>query len=112
MSPFGSFVLNLKEIEPELGAFHGAEIPYVFGSLTPPTTGDRLLNTRMQQYWTRFAEKGRAPRAKKGPAWPRFRPKTYEMLRLDGSGELKDVRRIKDFRRTECDFWSSQYEQQ
>src|SRR5215207_1486126 len=31
----------------KLGAFHGAEIPYVFGSLTPPTTGDRLLNTRM-----------------------------------------------------------------
>lgn len=95
----------------KLGAFHGAEIPYVFGSLTPPTPGDNLLATRMQQYWTRFAEKGRAPRAQ-GPAWPRFRPKTYQMLRLDGSGETKDVRKIKNFRRAECDFWSSQYDQE
>jgi hypothetical protein len=25
MSPFGSFVLNLKEMDPELGAFHGGK---------------------------------------------------------------------------------------
>ncbi len=95
----------------DLGAFHGAEIPYVFGSLAPPSISDERLSTRMQEYWTRFAEKGRQPRAKGSTAWPRFRPKTYQMLRLDGSGQVKDVRKIKNFRRTECDFWSSVYEQ-
>lgn len=91
----------------KLGAFHGAEIPYVFGSLEPPTAGDRRLATRMQEYWTSFAERGRNPRASRSTAWPRFRTKTYQMLRLDGRGERKDVVKIKNFRRTECDFWSS-----
>jgi para-nitrobenzyl esterase len=95
----------------KLGAFHGSEIPYVFGSLTPPTTGDARLSSRMQQYWTRFADKGRQPRASKSAAWPRFRPTTYEMLRLDGIDDKKDVRKIKNFRRPECDFWTSVYEQ-
>ncbi len=95
----------------KLGAFHGAEIPYVFGSIPPPSIGDTQLSTRMQQYWTGFAKKGRQPRAKKSPPWPRFRPTTYEMMRLDGLGDRHDARKIEDFRRTECDFWSSVYDQ-
>jgi para-nitrobenzyl esterase len=95
----------------QLGAFHGSEIPYVFGSLTPPSLYDARLATRMQEYWTRFAEKGRQPRATKSAPWPRFRPRTYQMLRLDGRGLPKDVQKVRDFRRTECDFWSSVYDQ-
>ncbi len=94
-----------------LGAFHGSEIAYVFGSVTTPNSGDTRLSTRMQEYWTRFAEKGRGPRATKSAPWPRFRPKTYEMLRFDALGDKKDVRKIKNFRRVECDFWSSLYDQ-
>ncbi len=95
----------------KLGAFHGADIPFVFGSVPVPTNGDGRLSTRMQEYWTRFADKGRNPRATKSTAWPRFRPKTYQMLSLNGVGNREDVRRIKDFRRAECDFWSSIYDQ-
>jgi para-nitrobenzyl esterase len=97
----------------KLGAFHGSEIPYVFGSIPPPTAGDIRLSSRMQQYWTRFADKGRNPRAKGSPAWPRFRTKTYQILQLNGTvvNSRTDVRKIKNFRRTECDFWSTVYEQ-
>ena len=95
----------------KLGAFHGSEIPFVFGSIPPLTSGDDRLSTRMQEYWTRFAEKGRQPRAKRSSAWPRFRTKTYQMLRLDGQNDRHDVQKIKNFRRTECDFWSSVYDQ-
>jgi para-nitrobenzyl esterase len=94
----------------KLGAFHGSEIPYVFGSVTPPTENDQRLGDRMQQYWTRFAEKGRQPRAKKSPAWPRFRPKTYQLMRLDATGQRTDAIKIKNFRRAECEFWSTVYE--
>jgi len=112
-----TYVYNFARVIPQpfvsllkLGAFHGAEIPYVFGSVTPPTAGDERLGTRMQEYWTSFAAKGRNPRAKKSARWPRFRPKHYDILGLDGLGYPTDVRKIKNFRRAECDFWSSVYE--
>ena len=95
----------------DLGAFHGSEIPYVFGSLTPPTVPDERLATRMQEYWTRFAEKGRQPRATKSAVWPRFRPRSWQMLHLDAMGLPNDVRKVKNFRRPECEFWSSVYDQ-
>ncbi len=94
-----------------LGAFHGSEIPYVFGSLTPPTNYDLRLATRMQEYWTRFAEKGRSPRASKSAVWPRFRKSSWQMLHLNAIGDKYDAHKIKNFRRAECEFWSSVYEQ-
>ena len=95
----------------KLGAFHGSEIPYVFGSIPPPSIGDARLSTRMQEYWTSFAKRGRTPRAKKSAPWPRFRLPKYQMMKLDGVNDRNDVRKIEHFRRTECDFWSSVYDQ-
>lgn len=106
-----TFVYNFARVPPlafitllKLGAFHGLEIAYVFGSTEPPTSLDAGLGSRMRQYWTRFAEKGK-PKSAKSVGWPRFKSKSYKMVRLNGTNT-----KIKDFRRAECDFWTGLYE--
>jgi para-nitrobenzyl esterase len=90
-----------------LGAFHGSELAYVFGSVPPPNlVDDALLGTRVREYWSRFAEKGK-PKATKALGWPRFKGKTYKMLKLDAPY----LNRLKGFRKAECEFWTSVYEQ-
>lgn len=64
-----------------LGAFHGAEIPYAFGTLVArdlPRLGrldldaaDRALSDAMMRYWVGFAASG-VPEASGLPAWPRY----------------------------------------
>jgi para-nitrobenzyl esterase len=64
-----------------LGAFHGAEIPYVFGNLaerTIPGFGaigvderDRALSRQLMGYWGRFAAAG-DPNGEGAPEWPVF----------------------------------------
>ena len=63
-----------------LHAFHAAELPYVFGSLsrTPPywpkapSTGDEAkLSDIMLDYWSSFIRTGE-PRAEGAPDWPAF----------------------------------------
>ena len=43
-----------------LGATHGAEVGYVFGTLDPKRykDADRDLSSAIQQYWTNFAKTG------------------------------------------------------
>lgn len=58
-----------------LGAFHGAEIPYVFGTLDvrtwPWTASDRRLSEIMSSYWINFALAG-DPNGEGVPHWPKF----------------------------------------
>ena len=57
-----------------LGAYHGLEINYVFGNLTPRLASnpvDRELNHRMMQYWTNFARTGN-PNGDGLVPWPSF----------------------------------------
>ena len=108
-----AFVYNFARVIPlpfvgllDLGAFHGAEIAYVFGSVPPPTSADAKLGTQMREYWSRFAEKGR-PKAKKAKGWPRFKAKSYKMLQLN----TPDLNKLKGFRKAQCEFWTSVYEE-
>jgi para-nitrobenzyl esterase len=66
--------------EAGLHAFHGGEIPYVFGTFdgTPPlwpkiprTADEYALSDAMIDYWTSFAKTGR-PKARTAPAWTRY----------------------------------------
>src|SRR5262245_12390651 len=54
-----------------LGAFHGSEIVYVFGSITMPTPDDTTLGETIRGYWTRFAQTGN-PNGRGAPKWPRY----------------------------------------
>ncbi len=89
-----------------LGAFHGSEIVYVFGSITPPTADDGTLGETIRGYWTRFARSG-DPNGKGALKWPRFKDKTDKRLQLDVPPMV-----LTAFRRHECEFWWSVYDAQ
>src|SRR6185436_1237604 len=79
-----TYVYNFSRVPPlgfvsllDLGAFHGAEIAYIFGSVPPPGFQDAELGRAMQEYWSRFAEGGK-PKAKGFKGWPRFKGKSYK----------------------------------
>lgn len=61
---------------PPPGAWHGAEIPYAFGTLAarnwPWTDRDRELSRQMMSYWINFASTG-DPNGDALPQWPSFR---------------------------------------
>lgn len=57
-----------------LGAYHGAEYPYIFATRDPyfaKTDTDAALQQAMQSYWVNFATRG-DPNGQDVPAWPRF----------------------------------------
>ncbi|MET9249988.1 carboxylesterase family protein [Nonomuraea sp. NPDC003709] len=60
-----------------LGAYHGAELSYLFDGLgaaidTRPSSGQRRLADQMIGYWTNFAATGNP----NGPGLPRWKPLT------------------------------------
>ena len=58
----------------ELGAYHGAEYPYIFGthdSYMTTTDTDLALEEIMQSYWVNFASTG-DPNTDETPRWPLF----------------------------------------
>ena len=65
-----------------LGAYHGAEYPYVFDthdSYMQTTDTDRGLTETMQSYWTSFAASG-DPNNEAAPEWPRFEAPEFPVL--------------------------------
>lgn len=88
------------------GAFHAAEIPFVFGidefPLGKVGESGRELSDAMMRYWTRFAATGDPNGPGGDPAWPRHDAAGDAHLTLDlpiaaGSGH----------RALRCDFWDA-----
>jgi len=66
-----------------VGATHGIEIPFVFGTFSAlggftPSADDRALSAAMQGYWTQLAAGGSLD-----ATWPRYDSGTDPYLRLD-----------------------------
>ncbi|HEY3384417.1 MAG TPA: carboxylesterase/lipase family protein [Vicinamibacterales bacterium] len=87
------------------GASHGAEIPFVFGTLarlprlaSEVDDGDRVLSAAMMGYWLRFATTG-DPNGDGAPVWPRYNPKGDPSLEFgdDITAHLGASRDVCDF---------------
>jgi para-nitrobenzyl esterase len=96
---------NVFAVEPDfpLGAYHGAELSYLFRML-PLDPAQTRLSEQMLSYWTRFATAGN-PNGKGTPAWPPFRHTAPAVLTLD---QPPRIAHGYDFgKRHHCDFWST-----
>jgi para-nitrobenzyl esterase len=68
----------------KLGAYHGAEIPYVFDThdaWLPTTSIDRRLTDAVMDYWVQFARSG-DPNLPGRPQWPQYRHDRPVVLEL------------------------------
>jgi para-nitrobenzyl esterase len=90
-----------------LGAFHGAEIPFVFGTFVRVFRGetpeaedaDRALSEAMMGYWFRFAATGN-PNGEGAPVWPRYGARSDVSLELGD-----DIQSRGGLAREFCDFF-------
>ncbi|MEO9132555.1 MAG: carboxylesterase family protein [Sphingomonas sp.] len=75
----------------EKGAFHGAEIVYVFKNLQaadqPWTAGDRKVSDLMANYWVNFARTGN-PNGPGLPHWPSYSDGNPKLMRLAPKPEV------------------------
>jgi para-nitrobenzyl esterase len=82
--------------QPQYGAFHTSEVPYVFGNLDilkrPWEPIDRQLSATMISYWVNFATTG-DPNGEGLPRWPAFEAKNRITLEI---GEKTETRSIAD----------------
>lgn len=89
---------------PLWGAFHSAEIPFVFGTVSPfgPLTAEEtVLSDAMIGYWTRFAKRGN-PNGWGARGWPRYNKLTDISLTLD-----LDIGIELWAKRGKCNFWKA-----
>lgn len=74
------------------GAYHAAEIRYVFDNVDQgmtPTATDRALADTMSDYWVNFAATG-VPSAPDAPAWPEYDRDRERYLIFDGEPRVAD----------------------
>jgi para-nitrobenzyl esterase len=87
-----------------LGAFHGLELAFVFGTLGTtsgyrPSDAERALAEALIGYWTRFAAAG-DPNGAGAVPWPAYDPATDPYLQLD-----TPIAAGMGVRTAHCDFW-------
>jgi para-nitrobenzyl esterase len=92
-----------------VGAAHGSELPYVFGTLSIAGRAanaprynnvDETVSDQMQQYWTNFAKTGN-PNGGLLPPWPKFDPSARAYMDLTANGPVPR----EGLRREACELW-------
>ena len=76
------------------GAFHGAELPFVFGANPerwPYVDAERELGRLVRDYWVAFAASG-DPNGPGRPAWPRHSAAEPSLLELDRAPRVRSAR--------------------
>ena len=81
-----------------LGAFHGGEIPFVFGNDPgwPSGAHDQALKSAMSGYWVQFAATGN-PNRRGLAEWPRYEPGSDQYLELGDSVRVGSRLRQKQY---------------
>jgi para-nitrobenzyl esterase len=87
------------------GAFHAADVPYIFSSLLGipiPWTGPSLAFAhQLQAQWATFAHTG-SPNAEGLPLWPEWNPESPSVLQTSAASSFTKS----DFAAEhKCDFW-------
>ena len=88
------------ELAASMGAYHGAELPYVFGThdaWLPTDAIDLRLSDNMQSYWLAFAATG-DPNGPGQPSWPSYRPNQPTVQILNNK-----IRRARHSSQSLCD---------
>jgi para-nitrobenzyl esterase len=95
-------------IAPGLGATHGSELTFVFGTSPLLATDPPQLaaSAAIQRYWTNFAKTGN-PNGAPDPSWPALTEATNVRMNLATQQTV-----VNDFRATECAFWRAGYAMQ
>jgi para-nitrobenzyl esterase len=91
-----------------LGASHGSELSFVFGT-SPQFATDTAsadISKLMQRYWTRFAAAG-DPNGGSDLAWPKFTATSNQRMQFTLTPSV-----VTNFRAAECTFWIGVYESQ
>ena len=83
-----------------LGAYHSAEIPFVFGNATKFTKEEEALSGKMMGFWTTFASSGDPNDPKSSTLWPKY-DKTSDQHQVLG---LK-LSTGKELKQKKCEFW-------
>ena len=92
-----------------VGAAHGSEVPYVFGTLSIAgraanspkyDSTDGAVSAQMEQYWTNFAKTGN-PSGGSLPKWPKFDPAARAYMDLTAQGPVAR----EGLRREACDLF-------
>jgi para-nitrobenzyl esterase len=100
-TPTYRYLFTAAPLGESLGAFHGSELPYVFGSdmLDLDLAGHRSaeLSAAMMRYWTRFAAAG-DPNGGGLPDWPLWSPDAQLTQELGWT-----IRTIERYQDHECD---------
>jgi para-nitrobenzyl esterase len=86
-----------------LGATHGAELVYVFGTSTLFTPETLPVTQVMQRLWTNFA-KTRDPNDGSAPRWPSFSASQDQRLNF-----ATTTTEVTGFRAAQCAFWRERY---
>jgi para-nitrobenzyl esterase len=88
-----------------LGAFHTAELEFVFNSFNAlsylPTPGESALSARIQSRWSGLA-RASLPDGPAGISWPQYNPALDNALALDTNDSV-----VNGFDAEGCDFWDS-----
>jgi para-nitrobenzyl esterase len=87
-----------------LGATHGSELVYVFGTGPSLNAVQRDVSDLIQSYWSNLAKFGN-PNDTALYAWPKFSEKDNVRVNLG-----LDATIAKDFRAPECEFWRKEYD--
>jgi para-nitrobenzyl esterase len=87
-----------------LGATHGSELVYVFGTSPNFTPDEQTASDRMETYWTNFAKTGN-PNGGDLLNWPELTTSSNQRIQF-----ALDVSILNDFRATECAFWRATYD--